>query len=465
MSQQTRVLRGERRIVGPLVVVNPDVAGIDAGSREHWVSVPEDRDANPVQKFGVFTEDLYALADWLDNCGIRSVAVEATGVYWIPLVEVLEARGFEVKLVDSHSIGKRTKKTDVTDCQWIRQLHMYGLLQAAFRPEADILPFRAYMRRRQMLVSYAADHIRHMQKALDLMNYKLHTVITDITGVTGLKIIEAILSGERNPETLAKMRDPKCKNSEEVIAKALMGNCRKEHVGDLRAAYELFNTYQTQIAMCDAEIEIELREFDRKALTTPQSTSRATSKRKRRKNQPHFDGRKLLHDMVGVDLTAVDGFDVASILGIIAETGTLLDKFDNEARFVSWLHLCCNDRITGGKKIWRKAPNVKANRASQIFRLCAQSQARAQNWIGAFFRRKQAHLGFAGAVKATAAKLARVFFSMVKNKTEYAAPEVNYYEQRYRANLTKALERRAKELGFTLTPVDALVPSGMESVH
>lgn len=453
MAQQPRVLRGQRKIIGAFEQVNPDAAGIDAGSREHWVSVPEDRDVEPVKRFGAFTTDLYGMADWLVACGIKTVAVEATGVYWIPLVEVLEARGLEVKLVDSRSIGRRNKKTDVLDCQWIRQLHMFGLLDGAFRPAADMLALRAYQRQRSTLIQYGADHIKHMQKALDLMNLKLHTVIADITGKTGMQIIQSILAGKRDPVELAKLRDPKCKNSEETIAKALLGNYRDEHVFALRQAYDLFQTYQKKIAECDEKTKEALEEFDRKAAPGKVLTARA--KIKRRKNQPHFDGRALLHEMLGVDLVAVDGFDVSTVLTIVSEIGTDVDKFPTQAQFVSWLRVACNDRITGGKKILKKGPKVQPNRATQAFRLAAQSLARAKNWLGAFFRRMQ-RKGWAVAVKATAAKLATVFYSMLKNKTEYKAPDINYYEQRYRANLLKALEKKAKVLGFALTPLEVV---------
>lgn len=453
MAQRPRVLRGQRKIIGAFEQVNPNAAGIDAGSETHWVSVPEDRDAEPVRSFEAFSGDLYRLAEWLIGCRITTVAIEATGVYWIPLVEVLESRGLEVNLVDSRSIGRRNKKTDVLDCQWLRQLHTYGLLQGAFRPKADVLPLRAYQRQRQMLIAYAADHIRHMQKALDQMNLKLETVLADITGKTGLQIIEAILAGKRDPVELAKLRDPKCKNSEETIAKALCGNYRDEHVFALRQAYELFKLYQTKIAECDQQTEHALKDFERKA-APPELPTTKGPRRKRRKNQPHFDGRGLLHEVVGVDLTAIDGFALSTALTIASETGIDVDKFETSSNYVSWLRLAPNDRVTGGKRIRKRGPKVHPNRATQAYLLAAQSLARAKNWLGAFFRRIQSREGFAVAVKATAAKLARIVYAMIKNKTEYTPPDINYYEQRYRSNLVKSLEKRAQTLGFTLVPVD-----------
>ncbi|HXA19630.1 MAG TPA: IS110 family transposase [Thermoanaerobaculia bacterium] len=335
----------------PLIVVNPRAAGIDAGSSQHWVSVPEDCDEQAVRAFGTFTEDLNALADWLVACGINTVAIEATGVYWIPLVEVLEERGLAPKLVDSRSIGRRNKKkSDVVDCQWVRQLHGHGLLDAAFRPDAAMLPLRAFMRQRRMLIDYASDHIRHMQKALDLMNLKLHLVLSDITGVTGLRIIHAILKGEHDPNKLAAMREPSCKNSEETITKALMGNYRDEHLFALDQAVQLFEMYGKQIAACDAKIAVALAAFEKKAdgATLPKKTST------RRKNQPRFDARTLIFEMTGVDLTATDELEASSVLTILSETGPDMTPWPSQAHFASWLALCPNKWVTGGKPLAKK---------------------------------------------------------------------------------------------------------------
>lgn len=449
MSRRPRVLRFQRKIIGPLRVVNPDAAGIDAGSEEHWVSVPEDRSEQPVRRFGAFTEDLCALADWLVECGIRTVAIEATGVYWIPLFEVLEERGLQVKLIDSRSIGRRNKKTDVLDCQWIRQLHTYGLLDAAFRPSAQILPFRAFMRQRRMLIEYAADHIRHMQKALDLMNLKLHTVISDVTGATGLRIIRAILDGQRDPAVLASMRDPKCKNSEDTIAKALTGNYRDEHLFALQQAMDLFETYQRKVAECDEKIAAELAAFDRLGDATRLNKQKPA---KRRKNQPQFDARTLLYQMVGVDLTAIDGLQASSVLTILSETGTSASPWPTDSHFTSWLALAPNKRVSGGKPLPGNGPPIRPNRAAQAFRIAAQTLEKAQCGLGAFFRRIQSRFGRPAAIKATARKLAVIFYSMLKHKTEYHDLGVNYYEQRYRDRLIKSLERKALAFGYQLTP-------------
>jgi transposase len=432
-----------------MTVVNPDAAGIDAGSDQHWVSVPEDRSEQPVQRFGTFTEDLYQLADWLVSCGIKTVAIEATGVYWVPLFEILEARGLNPRLVDSRSIGKRNKKTDVVDCQWLRQLHTHGLLDGAFRPSEQMLPLRAYMRQRQMLISYASDHIRHMQKALDLMNLKLHLVIDDITGVTGQKIIQAILAGKRDPEQLAAMREPGCKNTVETIAKALMGNYREEHLFTLQQAVDLYNEYRAKVVQCDAQIESALKAFEQRA---NRSTLEKKKEPKKRKNQPRFDARTLLFEMVGVDLIAIPGFEASTALTIVAETGTDMSPWPSEAHFASWLALATNTPVSGGRPLAKKGPIVHPNRAAQAFRLAAQTIERTQCALGAFFRRIKARHGRKAAIKATAHKLATIYYSIIKNRTPYRDLGVDYYETRYREGLVKSLERKALTLGFQLVP-------------
>lgn len=450
MAKRPRVLRSKRRIIGDLVVVNPDAGGIDAGSEEHWVSVPEDRSDEPVRCFGTFTADLHTLADWLVECRVNTVAIEATGVYWIPLFEILETRGLNPKLVDSRSLGSRKKKTDVVDCQWARQLHTYGLLNEAFRPGADILPLRALMRQRDMLIKYAADHIRHIQKALDLMNVKLHLAVSDTVGVTGLRIIQAILSGKHNPKELAALREPSCQSSEETFVKALTGNYRHEHLFALKQAVDLFTTYQNKIKECDAEIEAALSKFDK--MPEAATLTRKPAKR-RRKNQPHFDGRTLLYQITGIDLTLVPSLEISTILTIISETGTDMSAWRSDKHFAAWLNLSPNNRITGGKRIYKKTPVIRPNRAAQAFRVAARTLERAQCALGAFFRRVRSRLGRSGAIKATAHKLALIFYSMLKNKSQYREAGVDYYEARYRERLLNSLKKKAAEMGFNLTPI------------
>ena len=449
MSKRPRILRSQRKIIGPLQIVNPDAAGIDAGAEQHFVSVPEGRCDEPVRTFGTFTSDLQTLADWLIASGITTVAIEATGVYWIPLYEVLEERGLHPKLVDSRSIGRKTKKTDVLDCQWIRQLHTHGLLDGAFRPPAEMLALRAFMRQRRMLIEYAADHIRHIQKALDLMNVKLHLVVSDTVGVSGQRIIRAILDGQRDPISLARLRESGCKTPEHEFIKALTGNYREEHLFSLRQAVELFDFYQAKIAECDRKIEVQLTGFEKRHEPCKPLT---TSKRYRRKNQPHFDARTLLYEIVGVDLTAIDGLDGSSVLTILSETGADMSPWSSGKSFASWLALSPNNRITGGKQI-RKGPVIRPNRAAQAFRLAAQTLERAECALGAFFRRIRSRHGRPTAIKATAHKLATIFYAMLKNRTEYADPGGDYYERRYHDNLLRSLSKKALALGFTLVPV------------
>jgi len=451
MSKQPRVLRDQRRIIGQFDIVNRSAAGIDAGSEGHLVSVPEDRSDEPVRTFGAFTKDLRALADWLVECGITTVAVEATGVYWIPLYEILEERNLKPKLIDSRSVGRRNKKTDVLDCQWIRQLHTYGLLEAAFRPPGEMLALRALMRQRRMLIEHSAQHIQHLQKALDLMNVKLHLVLSDVVGVTGLRIIRAILDGKRSPSELAALREPSCRGTEQMFVDALTGNYRLEHLFALKQAVALFDFHQELIAECDVEIEAGLTKFEKRNAAV---TGQAGKKRSRRKNQLHFDGRTLLHQLAGVDLSAIDGLENATVLTILSETGTDMSPWNSAKQWAAWLTLAPNNRITGGKPIRKKGLVIRPNRAAQAFRLAAQTLERAQCALGAFFRRIRSRYGRQSAIKATAHKLALVFYSMLRNQTEYRDPGVNYYEQRYRETLLKSLNRNAATLGFALVPIE-----------
>jgi transposase len=449
MAKRPRVLRSQRQIIGHFDVVHPNAAGVDAGSEGHVVSVPEDRSDEPVRTFGTFTKDLHALADWLIASGIDTVAIEATGVYWVPLYEILEERGLKPRLIDSRSIGRRNKKTDVLDAQWIRQLHTYGLLDAAFRPPAEMLTLRALTRQRRTLIEDAARHIQHMQKALDLMNVKLHLVLSDVTGVTGLRILRAILAGKHSPAELAELREPSCSSTEEMFVDALTGNYRREHLFALRQAVDLFDFHQKLIAECDAQVESELAGFEKREVAIPAQRK----KKARRKNQLNFDARPMLHQVAGVDLSAIDGLESATVLTILSETGTDMSAWKSGKHWAAWLTLAPNNRITGGKPIRKKGVVIRPNRAAQAFRLAAQTLERAHCALGAFFRRVRSRHGRQAAIKATAHKLALVFYAMLKNQTEYTDPGVDYYERRYRENLVKSLTRQASNLGFTLTPV------------
>jgi len=428
--------------------INFNAAGIDIGAETHYVAVPEGRDpeGQDVRHFGTFTSDLYALADWLKQCQIDTIAMESTGVYWIPLFEILESKGFDVKLVNPRFIKNVPgRKTDVVDCQWIQQLHSYGLLTGSFRPEEQMSILRSYLRQRTLLVSYASHHIQHIQKALEQMNVKLKQVIRDITGTTGMRIIRAILAGERKPEKLAQLRDPRCKNDIKTIAKSLHGNWRPEHLFLLQQSIELFDFYQKQIADCDLKIEQHLANFeDRSNGQSLDKTRKLTGR-----NKLTFDARTHLFQMTGVDLTKVPGLDSLTALKIISEIGLDMNRWPTEKHFASWMGISPGSKISGGKILSSKTKKC-ANRAAHYLRLAAYSLHSSKTAIGAFFRRKKAHLGPAKAITATAHKLARIIYNMLKTGTEYKDMGQEYYEQRYKKRVITNLKRRAKQFGYEL---------------
>jgi transposase len=449
LVEACETLLQEQQIQTQLSRLNWDAAGIDIGATSHYVAVPADRDEQPVREFPTFTADLERLADWLKQCGIRTVAMESTGVYWIPLFELLERRGFEVFLVNAHHVKNVPgRKTDVLDCQWLQELHTFGLLRGAFRPEESMCVLRAYMRQRANLVRYAGMHIQHMQKALDQMNLHLHHVVSDITGVTGMKIIRAILAGGRDPQVLAQFRDRRCRQSEETIAKALEGSWRDEHLFALRQAVELFDFYQQQVGRCDEEITRVLADLDP---ATDQDAPPAVRKHQGDRNTPRIDGlREQLFRLVGVDLTRIDGLNPHSVLKILSEIGTDMSRWPSVKHFCSWLGLSPGNKISGGKRIGKGKTTPSANRAAAALRMAAQGLSNAHCALGGYLRRQKARLGSPKAITATAHKLASILYSMIANKTEYEPPEVNYYDVQYRKRVLANLKRRADQLGFDL---------------
>lgn len=429
--------------------INHHAAGIDVGAEEFYVAVPKGRAAESVRKFPTFTADIHRVADWLTDCQVTSVALESTGVYWIPLYEILEERGFEVCLVNARHLKNVTgRKTDVLDCQWLQQLHTYGLLKASFRPPEHICAIRSVVRHREMLVGYRSAHIQHMQKALTLMNVRLTNVLSDITGVTGMKIIRAMVQGERNRKTLASFRDPKCAKSQEEIEKSLEGNYKAEHLFVLKQSLELYDFYDQQLQRCDLELEALYQQFDEPDQpSTPAPKSRL---RKRRKNQPHFDLSQSLYRMTdGIDLTQIDGLDALTVQDILSETGTEMNKWRTVKHFCSWLCLAPNNKITGGKVKSSHTPHTK-NRASNAFRLAAQSLMKSKSALGAYCRRMAALHDAPTAITATAHKLATIFYFMLKRREAYRPLATNYYEQQHRDKAIRALQRRAASLGFRL---------------
>jgi transposase len=429
--------------------VNLNAAGLDVGSTQHFVAVPEGRDEQTVRCFGTFTADLEALADWLELCGVDTVAMESTGVYWIPVFELLERRGFTVRLVEPSRLKSVPgRKTDVLDCQWIQQLHTFGLLQGSFRPEDDVCVLRSYMRQRATLVKYASQHVLQMQKALMQMNVQLHHVISDITVATGLRVMDAILTGTRDPGALAKLRDERCKKDEATIALALQGNWREEHLFALKQAVELYRFYQQQLAEVDEELKRCLQTFEDRSngQTVP-----PPPKRKAGSNSPLFDTRKLLLQMTGVDLTTIDGISGHIALELVSETGTHMGLWPTEKHFASWLCLCPGNKKTGGRSVSGKTRR-SANRAAAMLRMAAQSLARANCALGAFYRRMRARLGSPKAITATAHKLAKIVYNMLRYGKEYVDVGAEYYDRQYHERVVKNLARRAAQLNFILVP-------------
>jgi transposase len=433
-------------------VMHPFAAGIDIGAKFHVVAVPPELDPNPVRKFNSFTTDLHRLADWLGSIKIREIAMESTGVYWIPAFEVLESRGFNVILVNAREVKRVPgRKTDINDAQWLQQLHKYGLLSASFRPREKIASLRSYMRHRERLIEYAAAHIQHMQKALMQMNLQLKHVISDITGATGMKIIRSIIAGERSAQKLASYRDIRCKASKETITAALTGNYRSEHVFALKQSVALYDFYQEQIKESDKKIEAILSELN-SAKAAPAKPLPKARHRTKQKNEPNFAIRQAVYTFVGVDLTQINGIGPYTALRLIAECGDDMARWPTSKHFASWLCLSPGNKISGGKIL---ASNTRRtnNRASTLLRIAAVNVGKTQTALGAFYRRLAARKGKAKAVTATARKLAVLFYNLMRYGESFVEPGADYYEQQYRNRVLQNLSRRAKNLGFELKQI------------
>ncbi len=430
-----------------LTITHPNAAGIDIGSASHYVAVPPDRDDESVREFSSFTEDLHALADWLKACDVDTVAMESTGVYWIPLFELLESRGFTVLLVNARHVKNVSgRKSDVLDCQWLQQLMSYGLLRGAFRPDNAICILRALWRQRGMLLRSQGRQVQHMQKALTQMNVQLANVISDVVGETGQKILRAIVAGERDGQVLAAMKDARIRASHAEIAKSLQGNWRTEHLFSLQQALAMFDFIGTQVAECDREIEEQLR-----ALQTYDGEPPEGKKKARTRNAPKFDLRTQLFKMCGVDLTRIDGINVTTAIAVISETGSDMSRFPTVGHFTSWLGLCPGTKITGGKVMSGKTKQV-ANRAAQALKLAAAALRSSQSALGAYFRRMCARMDKPKAVTAAAHKLARLIYMMLTKGEEYTDQGQDYYEERYRERVLRQLAQRAEKMGMRLVP-------------
>jgi len=438
-----------------LPVVHRHAAGIDIGSTFHVVAIPNHCDPQPVRSFKSFTSDLHRLAEWLQNSGITTVAMESTGVYWIPAYEILEQHGFEVLLVNARFVKNVPgRKTDVNDAQWIQRLHEHGLLRGSFRPQEQVVALRSFLRQRERLTQSRARHIQHMQKALMQMNLQLHHVLQDITGVTGMAIIHAILDGEREPESLARFRDCRCKATVETFQSALTGNYRAEHIFALQQAIELYEVFSEKIAACDQEIEVVLSQLN---VDQPPPTEELPPRRHktRSRNEPAFDVRGLLFGLLGVDLTQIHGVGPFLALQLIAECGVDMSRWPSAKHFTSWLTLAPGNKISGGKVLSSKTRRSK-NRAAHLFRLAARSVSRTNTALGAFYRRLGVRVGKAKAITATARKLAVLFFHGLRDGVAYLDPGADYYEQNHKSRVLANLKRRAQEMGYQL--IEEVVP-------
>lgn len=438
-----------------LPVINTRAAGIDIGSRFHVVAVPADLAQDPTQTFNAFTADLERMANWLVSLGISTVAMESTGVYWIPVYEILETHGLHVVLAnarDARAVPGR--KTDVNDAQWIQRLHSCGLLRASFRPDREISALRSYLRLRERHLDYAAAHIQHMQKALTHMNLQLHHVVADVTGVTGMRIIRAIVAGERSPSILASMSDTRCKAGIDVIEAALVGNYQPEHIFALSQALTMYDAYQAQLLICDQQIAQVLIKLSQEKVRPSEPLPKPRHKT-RQPNALNFDVRTVLYQLVGVDLTQIHGIGPFLALRLVAECGTDLSRWRTCHHFTSWLTLAPGCRISGGKVLSAHTRKTK-NRVTAHLRLAAVTVGRTSTALGAFYRRLAARIGKAKAVTATARKIAILFYNAMRFGMSYQDPGADQYEQRYRERVVKGLHRRAAEFGFTLQPTEGV---------
>jgi transposase len=467
LQKGERLGRGERRQLqrqiakgdASLQVVHPDAAGIDVGNGSHFVSVPAGRDEQPIREFGSWTGADHAMAAWLKNCGIRTVALQSTGVYWIGLVDILEGEGLEVYVVNARGTKNLPgRKSDVQESEWLMKLHTYGLLRNSFRPPEEIREVRTLWRQRGRLVEAVSRTVQHMQKALTTMNVQLANVISDISGATGMGIVRAIVKGERDPQVLAKMRDKRIQASEAEIASSLEGNWKAAVLFELRQVVETYDFFQQQIAACDREVQVRMealasrRSGEEKAAEEAQ---RVINKRfqKARKNQPQFDLREELRRIYGVDLTRIDGIDVLTAQVILTELGTDLSAFPDENHFSSWLELVPRNGVTGGKVIWQKARKSN-NRVANALRMAAQSLSHSDSYLGAQYRQFRARQDGKQAVKTMARRLACLVYRLITRGEEYVDRGAAHCEAKRANRELAALQQKAAARGMKLVPVE-----------
>lgn len=442
--------RARRMARGSLKRINRDAAGIDCGASHHYVAVAPERDPQPVRRFDTFTTELHRLADWLESCGVKTVAMEATGVYWIPIYEILEERGIEVLLVNArHVKNVPGRKSDVTDCEWLRELHSVGLLRGSFRPTAEIAALRSLLRHRETLIQSSTTLLNRMQKALVQMNVQLHVVLSNIHSLTAMKIIREIAGGNTDPEQLAKHRDPRCKATEEEIRAALSGHYRPEHLFVLEQNLGLYDALRKQIEACDARVEEHLKALARatKAPEAPPPPPR--TRNKPRANEPQFDIRTPLYQLCNADLSQLNGIGPYNALRLVSEIGTDMSRWRTENHFASWLTLAPNNKVSGGRLLSSRT-QPSANRAAAILRMAVMSLARTQTALGAFYRRLAVRIGKPKAITATARKLAILVYRTLKGGFHYTDPGAAPYDARQRRLALGSLRRRAASLGFNL---------------
>lgn len=427
-------------------IIYPNAAGIDISSKEHFVAVNPDITKVPIRAFGSFTEDLDAIVAWLKECKVDTVAMEATGIYWVSLFLVLEEAGFDVVLVTAkHVKNVRGKKTDVSDADWIRQLHSCGLLSASFQPDAFTRKLRAYMRHRKNLIQMSATHINMMQKALEQMNIKLQHVITDITGKSGQEIIKAIIKGERDPEVLYLHCQGRIKaEKKEAILKSLKGVWKEEHIFELEQSYSIFNFYHVKIKECDANIEKHLRE--KSGIDTFMEVK---VKAKSNKNNLNFNAKEILQELTGTDLSDIFGITESNAVEIISEVGLDMSKWPTVKHFTSWLNLAPNNKISGGKILSSRIPKKK-NQAGQIFKMAAFAVQRSKNWLAMFYHRIKAKKGTPKAIVATARKIAAIFYKLVKERIKFNPIPIEQYMDGFKELQIKRLKRQAQNLGYQI---------------
>jgi transposase len=439
-----------------LEVVHPDAAGIDIGNESHYAAVPPSRDSQPVRRFGCTTAELKTIAAWLQQCRIRTVAMQSTGVYWVAVYDILEQAGLEVYLVNARDTKNLPgRKSDVQESQWLMKLHTYGLLRNSFRPSQEIRTMRTYWRQRNDLVQSASRHILRIQKALTQMNLQLANVLSDISGVTGQAILKAILAGERDPHKLAEFRDPRVQANEEEIARSLEGNWQDDLLFVLKQEQDGYEFCQKQMAECDRQLEQYLQSTEDRSQGAPLPEEKRKGRLKKKKgNKPRFDLREGLFRMTGTDLTRIDGIDVMTAMTVISEAGYDMSKWKTENHFVSWLRLCPDNRISGGKVVG-KGRLPTNNPVSIALKMAATTLRQSKTYLGAQFRRLRTRLGAPIAIKAMAAKLARLVYRMLRYGMKYVDQGAAFYELKHRELQVHQLKRKAAQLGYKVTLLPA----------